>query len=142
MGVPVLIVVGVLGLLMVYIPFACVGTICSRWLDVAKAFPRRRLGEVERRGVARVRFSAGGRLWSPVAYVIDEDHLHLRRISPLSVAHDPISIPWAAFERITDNPASGALVAATVAGHELEMPRTLVEREIEVRRVMTGEPQA
>jgi hypothetical protein len=135
---PLLLLIGAVGgVVMLYVPFACAMTLLSPWFDVAKLFPAQPVNGPEARGITRIRFAAGSRWWTPVSYVIDADHLHLRRLEPLGLVHGAISLPWAAIERITANPAAaGSMMSVSVRGKEIELPTKLVQREIEVRRAM------
>lgn len=134
---PILLLIGAVGaVVMIYVPFACLMTLISPWFDVARLFPARPVVEPEARGIARIRFAAGSRWWTPISYTIDADHLHLRRLEPLGLVHGAISLPWAAIESITANPAAGSMVNVGVRGRQIELPARLVEREIEVRRTM------
>jgi hypothetical protein len=73
-----------------------------------------------------------------VRYIADDDHLHLRLISPAAVLYEPISIPWAAIEEAHLNPADTRLVRVSIAGHpvQIALPPRLLEREAAVRRLI------
>jgi hypothetical protein len=145
MGSFTLILAAVMGLLFVALPLSVVQVLMSGWFDLARLYPGQPIqtDRVSDRGTTTLRLSR--HRWYRVAarYITDDDHLHLRLVSPVALLHEPISVPWAAIERATGSPGSG-LVQLSIVGHPIHVavPPRLIEREIAIRRLIAAQREA
>ncbi|MGP1346604.1 MAG: hypothetical protein ACTS3F_08050 [Phycisphaerales bacterium] len=140
MNLLIVILAGVMGVLFLWLPISIVQTLMSGWFDLARRFPgvRPSPGSVSATGTTTLLLSRHRWYRVLARYVADDDHLHLRLISPAASFQEGISIPWAAIEEARVNPADTGLARVRIVGYPLEIavPPKLLEREARVRALM------
>lgn len=129
-------VIGVAGLIALWLPVMLIAALFSGWWELAKDHPRRPPETGARRGAGSVYLSPLFRYKGIVTYAADDEHLHLSMPPILGAFHPPISIPWAALHFFKgENPVLG-MIAAEIDGRRMLLSRHMVKHELAVRRAM------
>lgn len=143
MSTAMAILAAVFGVLFITLPISVVQVLMSGWFELARRYPGKPIltAAVSDLGYTTLRLSRH-RWYRVIArYTADDDHLHLRLISPAAILHERISIPWAAIEQAHRNPADTSLILVSIADHPIRIavPPRLLEREIAVRQLIAAQ---
>lgn len=146
MGTPTVILAAVMGVLFIWLPISVVQTLMSGWFDLSRRFPGTKPNRATVSAIGFTSLLLSKHRWYRVIarYIADDDHLHLRLISPAAILYERISIPWAAIEEAHINPADTRLVRVSIVGHPIQIaiPPKLLEREAALRKLIAEQETA
>ncbi len=127
-------IVGVAGVIALWLPVMLIAALFSGWWELARAFPRTPPAPRATRGVGSLYLSPIFRYKGFVAYAIDDDHLHLAMPPILGAFHPPMSIPWAAIHFFRGDDTVLGLIPIEVNQHRMLVSKSAVKHELKLRQ--------